>query len=119
MGKIKAQFKHYQPKIHVNFGNDLVLHPCQYIIIDITFEYLRFPLDFSAYVIGRSSLGRLGFIVAMVTIVHPGYTGVLTLELENPGEIPITLYTGACICQLIFVFVLLPEICRLLHKARH
>jgi len=27
----------------------------------------------------------------MATIVRPGYTGVLTLELENPGEIPITL----------------------------
>ena len=98
---IKAQFKHYQRKIHVNFGNNLVLHPHQYII-GTTFEYLRFPLDLSAYVIGRSSLGRLGLIVAMATVVHPGYTGVLTLELENFGEVPITLYSGARICQLIF-----------------
>lgn len=47
-------------------------------------------------------MGRLGFIVAMVTVVRPGYTGVLTLELENLGEVPITLYSGARICQLIF-----------------
>ena len=98
---IKAQFKHYQRKIHVNFGNNLVLHPHQYII-GTTFEYLRFPLDLSAYVIGRSSLGRLGLIIAMATVIHPGYTGVLTLELENFGEVPITLYSGSRICQLIF-----------------
>ena len=38
----------------------------------------------------------------MATIVHPDYTGVLTLELENLGEVPITLYSGARIYQLIF-----------------
>jgi len=98
---IKAQFKNYQSRIHVNFGGKLVLHPHQYII-GVTFEYLRFPLDLSAYVIGRSSWGRLGLIVAMATVIHPGYTGVLTLELENFGEVPITLYPGARICQLVF-----------------
>ena len=32
--------------------------------------------------------------------VHPGFSGCLTLELANVGEIPIVLMPGTSICQL-------------------
>ena len=38
-----------------------------------------------AYVLGRSSWGRVGLIVATAVMVQPGYTGTLTLELVNEG----------------------------------
>ena len=55
-----------------------------------------------AYVVGRSSWGRLGLIVATAIGVHPGFAGPLTLELRNLGETPLRLYPGQPIAQLFF-----------------
>jgi dCTP deaminase len=39
-------------------------------------------------------------IIATAAGVHPGFTGCLTLELSNVGEIPIAVKPGISICQL-------------------
>ena len=39
-------------------------------------------------------------IIATAVGVHPGFTGCLTLELTNVGEIPIAIKPGMTICQL-------------------
>jgi dCTP deaminase len=54
----------------------------------------------TAYVIGKSSLGRRGLIIATATGVHPGFKGCLTLELSNVGEIPVAIKPGMEICQI-------------------
>jgi dCTP deaminase len=56
----------------------------------------------AAYVIGKSSWGRRGLIIATATGVHPGFKGCLTLELSNVGQLPIELKPGIEICQLFF-----------------
>jgi dCTP deaminase len=53
-------------------------------------------------VIGRSSWGRRGLIVATAVIIHPGFKGPITLELKNLGEVPIALYPFDRIAQLAF-----------------
>ena len=58
------------------------------------------PTNLAGYVIGRSSWGRRGLIIATAAGVHPGYTGCLTLELTNVGEIPMAIKPGFPICQL-------------------
>jgi dCTP deaminase len=55
-----------------------------------------------AYVVGRSSFGRLGLIIATAIGVHPHFFGALTLELRNLGEAPVRLYPGQTIAQLFF-----------------
>lgn len=99
--QLAADFEQYQERIHIGFGTCIILHPRQYVI-GSTVEYVRLPIDLAGYVLGRSSWGRLGLVIAMATVVHPGYTGVITLELENLGEAPIALYAGARIGQLVF-----------------
>jgi dCTP deaminase len=86
---------------YVPFGRSLVIHPHQFILAQ-TLEYLRLPPDLMAYVVGRSTWGRLGLIVATAVGIHPGFAGSLTLELRNLGEAPITLYPGQTIAQLFF-----------------
>ncbi|MCA1430201.1 dCTP deaminase [Bradyrhizobium sp. NBAIM16] len=88
--------RHYVP-----FGRSLVIHPHQFMLAQ-TLEYLRLPADLMAYVVGRSTWGRLGLIVATAVGIHPGFAGSLTLELRNLGEAPITLYPGQTIAQLFF-----------------
>lgn len=83
----------------VPFGTSITIHPHQFMLAQ-TMEYLRFPPDLMAYVVGRSTWGRLGLIVATAVGIHPNFAGNLTLELRNLGETPLTLYPGQTIGQL-------------------
>jgi dCTP deaminase len=84
---------------HVRFGLDFILHPRSFVL-GVTLEWLRLPADLGGYVIGRSSWGRRGLVIATATGVHPGFTGCLTLELANLGDIPIAIRPGMTIGQL-------------------
>src|SRR5436309_13869423 len=94
--KTGAQFTRTQ---YVPFGSKYVLHPGGFVL-GATLEWIRLPKNLGAYVIGKSSWGRRGLIIATATGVHPGFTGCLTLELTNVGEIPIKIQPGMTICQL-------------------
>ena len=85
----------------VPLGESITIHPHQFLLAQ-TLEYLRLPPDLMAYVVGRSTWGRLGLIVATAIGVHPNFAGSLTLELRNLGENPLTLYPGQTIAQLFF-----------------
>ena len=96
-----ARIKQYQEKIYVELGQKIILHPHQ-LILGSTLEHVKLPQDLLAYVVGRSSWGRLGLVIATATVVHPRYSGAITLELSNIGDVPITLYPGSRIAQLVF-----------------
>lgn len=83
----------------VPFGEPFILHPRAFVLA-VTLEWIRLPSNIAGYVVGRSSWGRHGLIIATANGVHPGFTGCLTLELTNVGEIPITIKPGTTICQL-------------------
>jgi len=91
----------YKGRVRPFSGEPIVLHPGQ-LIIGTTLEYFSMPLDVMGYVVGRSSWGRLGLIVATATFIDPGFRGVIVLELVNDGEIPLALYPGIRIAQLVF-----------------
>lgn len=88
-----------QERVVVPFGEVVWLHP-RHFVLAATLEYLGLPDDMSADVVGRSSWGRLGLIVATAVFVHPGFRGCLTLELVNEGDSPIALSPGLRIAQL-------------------
>ncbi len=94
-------FHDYQERVRVEVGDKMILHPNQ-LVLGVTLEFLQIPRDLLAYVIGRSSWGRLGLIVATAVMVSPGYRGSLTLELANLGDTPVYLYPGTRVAQLVF-----------------
>jgi dCTP deaminase len=96
-----------QDEVVAAIGEPLWLHPGQFML-GATLEYFRFPRDLAADVVGRSSWGRLGLLVATAVMVQPGYRGTLTLELVNHGDGPIALYPGSRIAQLAIHPVLEP-----------
>ena len=100
-GNSKAFLSTLFEREYVPFGSELVIHPHQFLLAT-TLEYLRLPNDLMAYVVGRSTWGRLGLIVATAVGIHPRFAGSLTLELRNLGETPLTLYPGQTIGQLFF-----------------
>jgi dCTP deaminase len=85
----------------LDYGEPLILHPHQFVLAR-TLEIVRVPDNLLAYVIGRSSWGRRGLIVATAVVVHPGFAGPITLELKNVGEVPIAIYPMDRIAQLTF-----------------
>ncbi|AUW95001.1 MAG: dCTP deaminase [Sulfobacillus thermosulfidooxidans] len=91
----------YQERARVEVGEKMILHPNQ-LVLGVTLEFIQVPRDLMAYVIGRSSWGRLGLMVATAVMVSPGYRGSLTLELANLADTPVYLYPGTRVAQLVF-----------------
>ncbi len=89
-----------QERVIVPFGEKLWLHP-RHFVLAATLEFIGLPSHLSAYVVGRSSWGRLGLVVATAVYVHPRFRGCLTLELVNEGDSPICLTPGSRIAQLV------------------
>jgi dCTP deaminase len=98
---IEQRIGEYQERVRVGFGLPFALHP-NHLVLGSTLEYVSVPLDVTAQVIGRSSWGRLGLIIATATAVSPGFKGAITLELINGGQAPLILYPGVVIAQLVF-----------------
>ena len=91
----------YQERVCVGFGEPFVIHP-NHLVLGSTLEYISMPQDLIAQVQGRSSWGRLGLIVATASTIMPGFKGSITLELINSGLVPLIVYPGTLIAQLIF-----------------
>lgn len=86
------------------FESPFVLHPGE-VVLASALEYIALPQGVAAQVITRSSYGRLGLITATAVQVHPLYRGCLTLELVNLGTVPMALYPGERVAQLVFFSV--------------
>lgn len=85
-------------------GSDegVIVHPGEFIL-GSTLETVDLPDDLVARVEGRSSYGRLGIIVhATAGFIDPGFKGDITLEIQNLGNVPVKLYPGDRICQIVF-----------------
>src|SRR5258706_7149492 len=103
-----TEYLHRMQSRHiVPFGEGLVLHPGT-LALGATFEYLHMPNDLEAQVEGRSSWARVGLQIATASSIEPGFKGVVTLELSNVGTIPLKLYPGVRIAQLVFRTVIPP-----------
>lgn len=78
-----------------------LLLPGQFVLAT-TMEYVSLPDDLTAFVEGRSSLGRMGLFIQNAGWVDPGFSGEITLELYNANRCAIELQAGRRIGQLVF-----------------
>ena len=75
--------------------------PGQFVLAT-TMEYFELPDDLTAFVEGRSSLGRMGLFIQNAGWVDPGFKGEITLELYNANRCAIELKAGRRVGQLVF-----------------
>ena len=66
-----------------------------------TMEYVTLPDNLTAFVEGRSSLGRMGLFIQNAGWVDPGFRGEITLELFNANRCAIELRAGRRVGQLV------------------
>lgn len=82
-------------------SDSYLLLPGQFVLAT-TVEYFELPDDLTAFVEGRSSLGRMGLFIQNAGWVDPGFKGEITLELFNANRCAIELKAGRRVGQLVF-----------------
>lgn len=87
---------------YVHFEEEAIIIPSNSFLLATTMEYIKLPCDLTAFVEGRSSIGRMGLFIQNAGWVDPGFEGEITLELYNANRLPIRLEAGRRICQLVF-----------------
>lgn len=87
---------------YTKFDCDSLIIPSNSFLLATTMEYIKLPNDLTAFVEGRSSIGRMGLFIQNAGWVDPGFEGEITLELYNANRLPIKLEAGRRICQLVF-----------------
>jgi dCTP deaminase len=106
----KMQTIDMESQIHYReYEGDEIIIPAHSFLLATTEEYIEVPNNHTAFVEGRSSVGRIGLFIQNAGWVDPGFKGQITLELYNANDLPIRLKSGRRICQLVF--------CRMDHPA--
>lgn len=80
---------------------DEFIVPTRGFVLATTLEVIRLPNHLTAFVEGRSSVGRLGLFIQNAGWVDPGFEGAITLELYNANNCPMRIEAGRRICQLV------------------
>lgn len=100
--KDEENIAEYMESSTVPEGEAFIIHPNEFALAT-TQEYVKVPDDLVARVEGRSSMGRLGVTMHVTAgYVDPGFEGRITLEISNIGAMPVALYPGQRVCQLVF-----------------
>ena len=99
----------YMESTTVKKGEAFIIHPNEFALAT-TSEYVKLPDDLVARVEGRSSMGRLGVTMHVTAgFIDPGFEGKITLEISNIGAMPVALYSGQRVCQIVFETMTTPS----------
>lgn len=89
--------------------DEYILEPGGFILASLQ-EDITLCSWICAEIRGKSSLGRLGLInSAHAGWVDAGWSGVLTIELSNVGNLPLKLTAGMKIGQMLFHYTATPN----------
>lgn len=98
----KADNSKIMRKVEVSTENPFILHPGEFALASIQ-EIIGIDNKHLAVLNGKSSLGRIGLVIhATAGFIDPGNELRITLELFNVATLPILLYPGMKIAQVVF-----------------
>ncbi|MDX8046463.1 dCTP deaminase [Gracilibacillus sp. S3-1-1] len=78
---------------------EVITIPPKTFMLGTTLENVRLPNGLTAFVEGRSSIGRLGVFIQNAGWIDPGFAGQITLESFNANRVPVELQMGMRVCQ--------------------
>ncbi len=97
----KGIYSMSEPIDYERTNGDEFIVPAHGFVLATTREVVRLPSYLTAFVEGRSSVGRLGLFIQNAGWVDPGFEGAITLELFNANHAPMRIEAGRRICQLV------------------
>ena len=77
------------------------LIPAHSFVLGTTMEHIELPSNITAFLEGRSTIGRMGLFIQNAGWVAPGFKGQIILELYNANTLPIQIKAGHRICQIV------------------
>ena len=87
--------------ISVEAGDSLLLMPGE-LVHGITKEKVALSEDLVGWIEGRSRFARVGLMIHVTAgLVQPGCDNKQVLEISNMSPMPIALYPGTRVCQII------------------
>jgi dCTP deaminase len=96
-----ADYKRLTRTVKVEKNNYFLIMPNE-LVQGITKENLALPATLSGRIEGRSRFARLGVLIHLSSgFIQPGSTGKVVLEILNVSPLPLALYPGTAICQVI------------------
>jgi dCTP deaminase len=99
--KEEADYRQVTRTVKIETGNHLLMMPGE-LVQGITEENLTFPPTLSGRIEGRSRFARVGLLIHLSSgFIQPGSTGRVVLEILNVSPLPLALYPGTAICQVI------------------
>jgi dCTP deaminase len=81
-------------------GEAVVIPPNSYALTH-SVEYVKIPRDVTAICVGKSTYARCGIHVN-VTPLEAGWEGQVTIEISNGTRLPVKVYAGEGIMQVLF-----------------
>ena len=87
--------------VHVKNGDYFLIMPGE-LIHGITKETIYLPDNLSGRIEGRSRFARVGLLTHLSSgFIHPGTTNKTVLEIANISPVPLAIYPGTRICQIV------------------
>lgn len=83
-------------------SNSYIVIPPHSFVLGESLEYFEIPRHTLAIVLGKSTYARCGLIVN-VTPLEPEWKGKVTIELSNTTPLPMKVYAGEGIMQVLFI----------------
>jgi dCTP deaminase len=99
--------KNFDERAFVEIEADYCLIPPNSFALARSWELFNIPRDILALCLGKSTYARCGILVN-VTPLEPEWKGYLTIEISNTTPLPVKIYGGEGIAQIIF-FSQFPE----------
>ena len=91
------------------------LIPARSFVLCRSYEYFRMPRNVLGICVGKSTYARCGVSVN-VTPLEPEWEGRLTMSVINNGPVPVRIYSGEGIAQLLFLRA--RDVCRVSYADR-
>jgi dCTP deaminase len=99
--KDEINFEEITEVVFVEENDHLLLMPGE-LVHGITKERIKLPEDLVGWIEGRSRYARIGLMIHVTAgLVQPGCNNKQVLEISNMSPMPIALYPGTRICQII------------------
>jgi len=97
----KTDYKKFTKVLNVKRRK--ILQPGEFIL-GLTKEKINLPDNICGWLTGRSRFARLGISIHITAcFINPGINNKQVLEIKNVSSIPLVLFPGTRICQIILM----------------
>ena len=91
----------YPPPYIDQHRDDYIIIPPHSFVLGVSVEHLIMPPDIIGICLGRSTYARSG-VISHVTPLEPGWRGQVTIEISNTNQLPVKVWVGKGITQVVF-----------------